>query len=97
MQTLCVVAHIRAKKEKQEELKAVLTALVAPTRKETGCIRYQLYRNVQDPQDFTFVEEWVNDAALELHLQTPHLKAALLSIAQLGEGSPSINRYTAVA
>ena len=94
MKTLCVVAHIRAKKERQEELKKVLTALVSPTRKETGCIRYQLFRNNQDPQDFTFVEEWVDDAALELHLQTPHFKQAMLSMAQLTEGSPSIGRYT---
>ena len=96
MQTLCVIAHIRARKEKQDQLKDVLNALIAPTRKEAGCIRYQLYRNNQDPQDFTFIEEWQDDAALELHLQTPHLRSAAQSFAELTDGSPSISRYTLI-
>ena len=97
MQTLCVVAHMRARKDKQEELKSVLTGLIKPTRKEADCIRYQLYRNNQDPQDFTFVEEWTNDAALEKHLATPHLQAALALLPQLTETEPVINRYSLIA
>jgi len=97
MQTLCVVARIRARKDKQEELEGVLSALVEPTRKESGCIRYQLYRNNQDPQDFAFIEEWADNAALERHLQTPHLRSAAAAFSLLAEGESFIGRYSLIA
>jgi quinol monooxygenase YgiN len=95
--SLYVVAHIRAKQDKQEEMRDVLTGLIAPTRKEAGCIRYELFRNNADPQEFTFMEEWVSETALEAHLQTPHLKSALASFPSLGEGAPAINRYSLIS
>jgi quinol monooxygenase YgiN len=56
-----------------------------------------LYRNNQDPQDFTFVEEWTDDSALERHLQTPHLQSAAVAFSRLVEGAPSIGRYSLIA
>lgn len=97
MQTLSVVAHIRARKDKQEEMLALLSGFVEPTRRETGCIRYQLYRNKLDPQDFTFIEEWTSDAALEQHLRTPHIQSGLSALSDLAEGSPAVLRYQLIA
>ncbi len=94
---LLVVAHIRARREKQEELRKTLLGLVGPTRKEAGCVRYQLYRNNTDPQDFTFVEEWESDAALDEHLKKPHLQAAFAAFPDLVEGTPAVNRYSPIA
>jgi quinol monooxygenase YgiN len=94
---LVVVAHIRARQEKQEQLKNLLTGLVGPTRKEAGCIRYQLYRNSADARDFTFIEEWESDAALDAHLKRPHLQAAFAAFPDLVEGTPVVNRYSLVA
>ena len=94
---LCVVAHIRARKDRQEELRKVLTELVGPTRKEDGCIRYQLFRNNVDPQDFTFIEEWKSEADLDAHLKKPHLQAAFAAFPQLVEGTPVVNRYSLIA
>ncbi len=94
---LCVVAHIRAREDKQDELREILAGLVGPTRRESGCIRYQLYRNNVDPRDFTFVEEWESEAALEAHLQKPQLQAAFAAFPRLVDGPPVVNRYTLVA
>ncbi len=94
---LCVVAHIRARKDKQDELRKVLTELVSPTRKEGGCIRYQLFRNNVDPQDFTFIEDWKSEADLEEHLKKSYLQAAFASFPQLVEGTPVVNRYSLIA
>ncbi len=94
---LCVVAHIRALPEKQEELKKLLVGLVGPTRKEAGCIRYQLFRNNEDPRDFTFIEEWQSDAALDTHLNRPNLKAAFAAFPDLVDGTPLVSRYNLIA
>ncbi len=96
METLCVVAHIRAKKDTQDKMLALLSAFVEPTRREPGCLRYQLYRNKSDPQDFTFVEEWKSEDALEKHLQMPYLRSGLSALEDLVETSPVILRYRLV-
>jgi len=92
-ETVRVVAHIRARAGKEEKLRSVLLALLEPTRKERGCHEYRLYQNKQDPQDLTFVEEWESDAALDAHLESPHLNAAVAAMAELVEEEPDVRRY----
>jgi len=91
-----VVAHIRAKAGKEEEMKKMLLGLIEPTRKEAGCRQYELYQNKQDAADLTFVEEWESDAALDAHLQTPHLQEALVHVPVLASVPPDIRRYRLV-
>jgi quinol monooxygenase YgiN len=50
-----VILRLAAQPDKVEELKAILTGLVAPTRKEAGCLSYEIFQNRADPCDFTFV------------------------------------------
>jgi len=94
--SLRVVAHLNALPNKIDETKALLLSVLAPTRKEAGCIRYEIYQNNANPQDLTFIEEWASDAALEAHLQTPHITAALAKVPSLLAGAPDIRRYTLV-
>jgi quinol monooxygenase YgiN len=55
-----------------------------------------LLQNNEDPAQFTFVEEWESDAALEAHLKTPHLAAAFLKMPALLAAPPDIRRYSLV-
>jgi quinol monooxygenase YgiN len=95
--SLRVVAHITALPDKIEEAKAVLIGLIAPTRQESACITYELLQNNADPAQFTLVEEWESDAALDAHLKTPHLEAALVKMPALVAAPPDIRRYSLVA
>ena len=91
--TVRVVARIVSKPDKIEEVRSVLLDLVGPTRKETGCISYQLLQNKSDPTDFTCVEEWASDTAIDAHFTTPHLHEALSKAASLLASDPDIRRY----
>lgn len=91
-----VVAHVRAKAGKEEELKKVMLGLIAPTRKEAGCLRYELFQNKEDSADLTFVEGWESDAALDAHMKTPHFQAAVGQIPLFAAGPPDIRRYRLV-
>lgn len=73
-----VVARFLAKADKVEELKAALESLVEPTRKEEGCISYQIFQNNNDPNEFTFFEEWASQDAINAHFTTSHVQAALV-------------------
>ncbi|OKH19849.1 antibiotic biosynthesis monooxygenase [Hydrococcus rivularis NIES-593] len=91
--TIRVVARVIALPDKIEELKAVLLQIVEPTRQEEGCIQYDLFQNQTDPTDFTFVEEWTTKEALDKHLASEHLQAAVQRIDGLVATNPDIRTY----
>ncbi len=95
--TLRVIARVKARPGKVDELLSVLSSLVEPTRKEAGCISYKLLQNNQDPADFAFVEEWQSSAALESHFVTKHFKNALVKLPSLVASEPDIQRYHLVS
>jgi quinol monooxygenase YgiN len=73
---LTVVAKIRAAKDKGDALEALLSDQAAIVRKaEPGCLVYRVHRSTKDPELFLFYEMYVDDAALELHRNAPHLAA----------------------
>ncbi|MCU0515755.1 MAG: antibiotic biosynthesis monooxygenase [Oscillatoria sp. Prado101] len=92
-----VVARVVALPEKLEEVKAVVTGLVEPTRKEAGCISYELLQNQDDPTDFTFVEEWESRELLDAHLNSPHLQEAGAKLNGIAAAAPDIRFYTLIA
>lgn len=94
--SLRVVARIKALPDKVDELRQVLAGLVAPTRAEAGCLGYELLQNRVDPTDFTFVEEWTDDAALEQHFTTEHFQDASNRLDGLVAEEPDIRTYTLV-
>ena len=53
-----VVAHLQAKPGCESALRTVLESLVVPTRHETGCLRYDLHVDLDDPTKLTFIQEW---------------------------------------
>jgi quinol monooxygenase YgiN len=91
--TVHVIARFIAKTGKEDELKSVLTALIAPTRRENACYQYDLLRNPAEPREFCFVERWESDQALEQHFATAHLKTALAQAQPLVEAPPDIRKY----
>jgi quinol monooxygenase YgiN len=75
MSKITVVAKIVAKKDSVETVKAELFKLIPPTRKESGCIEYNLHQDNQDPSIFLFYETWESVASIEKHINTDHYKA----------------------
>ncbi len=68
-----VVAHLHAHPGREAELREVLKKFIGPTRKELGCIRYDLFVDLDHPTKFTFIEEWVSREALEAHGRSVHI------------------------
>ena len=91
--TVYVVARYLAKSGKEEELKAILSTLIAPSRREIGCYQYDLLLNTADPRDFCFVERWEDEKALDQHGETVHLKTARAKTEGLVETPADVRRY----
>lgn len=68
-----VLARAVARDGMAEQLRAELLALVAPARRERGCLSYDLHRSTEDPAQFMFYENWESRASLDAHLEMPYL------------------------
>ncbi len=92
--SLRVIARVRAKTEHVAQVREILSALVEPTRRESGCLGYELLQNASDPTDFVFVEKWASAAAEQAHFTTSHVSVALQRLIGLLASEPEICRYT---
>ena len=83
---LTVIASMRAKPGKEQELHDALVALVEPTTREKGYVNYDMHQGIEDPAVFYFYENWESPAALDAHLATPHLTQFAGRLGELPEG-----------
>ncbi len=97
MKTITVVATFQAKRGQEAELQKALISLVAPTRQELGCINYDLHVSPEEPGKFLFYENWTSRAALDLHLQSPHIQGLLPRMDELAVGMPEIKTWEKIA
>jgi len=68
---------------KQDFIDAVKTEmikLIVPSRKESGCIEYNLHQDNVNPAVFLFYETWENASSFEKHTNTDHYKTYVKAI-----------------
>jgi len=68
--TLIVI--LRAREGQETLLEAELRALVSPTRKEDGCLRYDLHRSADTPGALLLHEVWATRDAHTEHTHSAH-------------------------
>ena len=88
-----VMARIVAKSESAPVVESALRELVVHTRKEPGCLSYELFRRSDAPHMFVTVEQWRDGAAADAHMSTPHVAAAIAAVGAHLASAPEIDRY----
>jgi quinol monooxygenase YgiN len=71
--SITIVAHIHAKSGQEDLVRDSLNTLVAETRKEPGCLKYDLHSDSKDPTHFVMLESWQNAEAIKSHMGAPHM------------------------
>ena len=74
-QQLSIIVKFEVKKDKIEYFKSELIKILEPTRKEPGCIQYDLHQDIEDPSVFMFYEIWETTDFWKAHDSMPHIKA----------------------
>ena len=69
-----LTVKFKAKVGQGKRLQEAATALLAPTRKESGCIDYYFHVHESEPESFMFYENWINQESLDKHANMPYLK-----------------------
>ncbi|MDO8454301.1 MAG: putative quinol monooxygenase [Sulfurimonas sp.] len=61
-----------AKPDGIEMMKELLSAMVAPSKAEDGCIFYEIFQYENKPQKFMAYESWRDEKALDGHKASAH-------------------------
>ena len=70
---------------------------IKATRKEKGCITYDLSHDTGDASRYLVYERWTSVEALKAHLETAHIKALLAALPELLAGAPEPRVLTPAA
>ena len=92
--TICVMTRMKAKKGMEEEAEEVTLEFLKKTRKEPGCISYDLfrskkdiYRKVRTSSCFILQERWRGMTAIEEHLASEHFADYMSQKDELFDGA----------
>ena len=61
-----------AKEGDEVKMKELLSAMVAPSKAEEGCLFYEIFQYENEPRRFMAVETWENEKALDGHKASAH-------------------------
>jgi quinol monooxygenase YgiN len=90
-----VVVHLHVRAESEVRALAVFGGVIAATRAEPACVRYELFRAVEDPQKFVLVEEWRSQAGLDEHLQQTYVKELFTVLPDVLAAPPAMTMLVA--
>lgn len=79
--------------EKQLEVTQTLLSMIGPTGKETGCLSYAVFCDIEDKNLFNLMEEWETREDLEHHIRS-HRFGVLLGSKTLLCEPPKIQIHT---
>lgn len=66
---LTIIARPTVDPDHVEEIKEAMLDLVDATKREAGCIRYELHQDNQHPNRFVFVETWESRELWREHME----------------------------
>ena len=70
-----VIATLTIKPDTLDVVAEAAQRCIAATRREKGCVSYDLNASLTDPQTLVFVERWETRDDLTAHSKQPHLAA----------------------
>lgn len=78
-----VIAKNVFQEDALQKVVALYKELIAESRKEKGCLSYELYQDIENPRIMTMLETWENKASLDAHMASAHFQKIV----------PQIGRY----
>jgi quinol monooxygenase YgiN len=94
---ITVVAKLKVKAGSEAAFEEAGKEMVGKVGGEAGTKTYILHKDVRDPSTFIYYEVYQDQAALDSHGKTDHMKAFGGKIGALLEGRPEIHVLTEIA
>ena len=68
-----VEARLKCNPGKRDEFLTAVQPIIATTRKEDGCLCYELFISTEDKDGLLFFERWTSREALKNHAESAHM------------------------
>jgi len=81
------------KPDRREDAVQIVLEMEAETRKEPGYSVYAFHVPLSDPNTFFVYEEWADQAALDYHNNSDHMKVFGGRIGEVLSGSVEVKRH----
>jgi len=92
-----LIIALKVKEGEKKKLEETFAKAVKATRKEKGCLTYDLSHDTSDASRYLVYERWKSVEALKTHLETEHIKALLAALPELLAGQPEPRVLTPAA
>lgn len=87
---IIVIARAQVRPEAIASFIAAAQDCIAATRREQGCLAYDMHESVTTAGRFVSVENWETRADVDRHMRQPHLQAFLAVAGACVESAPVI-------
>jgi quinol monooxygenase YgiN len=72
-----VIARVEVRPDAWEQFVAAANECIAETRKEQGCLAYEIHESLTQACRFVSFESWETRADIDRHMRSPHMVAFL--------------------
>jgi len=93
---ITIIAKCLLKDGLKEKFKKTAIELIESSRKEDGCISYNLYEDLNNENILIFIEEWKDKEAINSHNNSEHFKRIVTELSELYLMDPEISLYKVV-
>ncbi len=81
MSNITILASIKIKEEFTKEIYSLLVNVQKSTKEnDEGYIQYDLHKDLDDENSFTFIETWENEEFLDKHMKKEHFNLFIKSV-----------------
>jgi len=70
---IIIMGTVRISADRINEARPAMAAMVAASRAEPGCRLYAYAEDLLEPGLIRVSEQWIDQAALSAHFETPHM------------------------
>lgn len=90
-----IIVHgtIPIRPEAMEQALELARVMVEATIEEDGCISYDFYVGLSDPNSLMLFQEWQDMDSLSEHFRTPHMDTFLSALPDVVSGEITTRRY----
>jgi quinol monooxygenase YgiN len=88
-----VVARALCRPEKTDELCGILLRVAEESRKEPGCVSYEVVRGTEDPNEVMTIECWKDKEAIDAHFARPYVVDLFARVPGLVAQTPEVKTY----
>ncbi|SCU75776.1 Antibiotic biosynthesis monooxygenase (modular protein) [Cupriavidus necator] len=86
-----IVAKIKVKEGREAEFEVLANGLVTESRREAGCLSYDLWRS-DEAREYVFIERYGDEAAAQAHVKSDHYRRIGRQMGALMDGVPTVFR-----